>query len=595
MTDGQFDDAPVERDSSYRYLDEVTVAHATTSPFGASRSNGGEAEGEDVEDEVEEEDSESDFEGQWDNDLDAGWDGSRGDFTKSYNRQKAMLQAQTDTKNVLVPKFNPGATRATVAEKAAAEGNTELLSKLASRININSPAEKSLASNKDRSDRATSEQVLDPRTRIILLKLINNGVMHSISGCISTGKEANVYHAITEDGRNLAVKIYKTSILVFKDRDKYVSGEYRFRQGYSKSNPRKMVKLWAEKEMRNLKRLYQAGIPCPEPLTLRSHVLVMTFLGSKDGWASCKLKDAELTQEKTATMYYRLMAYIRKLWQVCHLVHADLSEYNILYHKGDIYIIDVSQSVEHEHPRSLEFLRMDIKNCTDFFKKSGIDTCNERSVFEFVTADAGSIEMDDMTAALQELPKGGDDTVEDQVFRQAYIPQNLDQVYDFERDGAQIERGEGADLIYQNLVKLPDAKVNHKTEVPTKAVTEEKKKVSFGMPNLLQNDDTEPDAAAAAAAAETPASAAVAESTSSASDSEDEDGKDGGSDEEKDEDREYYSDEENVPPARLKRFQSKDEKKDRKSAVKAEKAEKRANKMPKHLKKSKVKKTSKKK
>lgn len=32
----------------------------------------------------------------------------------------------------------------------------------------------------------------------------------------------------------LAIKIYKTSILVFKDRDRYVTGEYRFRHGYCK-------------------------------------------------------------------------------------------------------------------------------------------------------------------------------------------------------------------------------------------------------------------------------------------------------------------------------------------------------------------------
>ena len=31
-----------------------------------------------------------------------------------------------------------------------------------------------------------------------------------------------------------AIKIYKTSILVFKDRDKYVSGEHRWRKGYCK-------------------------------------------------------------------------------------------------------------------------------------------------------------------------------------------------------------------------------------------------------------------------------------------------------------------------------------------------------------------------
>jgi RIO kinase 1 len=50
--------------------------------------------------------------------------------------------------------------------------------------------------NKDKADRATVEQVLDERTRRILIKLINNEIVHEINGCLSTGKEANVYHAI---------------------------------------------------------------------------------------------------------------------------------------------------------------------------------------------------------------------------------------------------------------------------------------------------------------------------------------------------------------------------------------------------------------
>lgn len=45
-----------------------------------------------------------------------------------------------------------------------------------------------------------------------------------------------------------------------------------------------MVKVWAEKEMRNLKRIRAAGIPSPEPLLLRMHVLLMEFLGDKNGW-----------------------------------------------------------------------------------------------------------------------------------------------------------------------------------------------------------------------------------------------------------------------------------------------------------------------
>jgi hypothetical protein len=46
---------------------------------------------------------------------------------------------------------------------------------------------------------------------------------HGHSGCVSTGKEANVYHASSGaagPGHDLAIKVYKTSILVFKDRDR---------------------------------------------------------------------------------------------------------------------------------------------------------------------------------------------------------------------------------------------------------------------------------------------------------------------------------------------------------------------------------------
>ena len=99
-----------------------------------------------------------------------------------------------------------------------------------------------------------------------------------------------MYHALSQSpdlplkNPHVALKIYKTSILIFKDRDRYVNGEYRFRRGYSKRNPRKMVRLWAEKEMRNLKRLRAAGIPCPDPFEVRENVLVMSFLGDEQGW-----------------------------------------------------------------------------------------------------------------------------------------------------------------------------------------------------------------------------------------------------------------------------------------------------------------------
>ena len=93
---------------------------------------------------------------------------------------------------------------------------------------------------------------MDYRTRVVLQKLIKRGVIGSLHGCVSTGKEANVYFAdaptadtvsadvvqslgttvdaVVQDMQarfpgGLAVKVFKTSILVFKDRDREIYEE----------------------------------------------------------------------------------------------------------------------------------------------------------------------------------------------------------------------------------------------------------------------------------------------------------------------------------------------------------------------------------
>lgn len=294
---------------------------------------------------------------------------------------------------------------------------------------------------KDKSDRATVEQVLDPRTRMILFKMLDKKDISEIHGCISTGKEANVYYATTDSGESRAIKIYKTSILVFKDRDKYVTGEFRFRRGYCKGNPRKMVKTWAEKEMRNLSRLTTANIPCPKPIKLRSHVLLMGFIG-KDDMPAPLLKNVHLSESKARELYLQVIQYMRKMYQDARLVHADLSEFNMLYHGGDVYIIDVSQSVEHDHPHALEFLRKDCANVNDFFFKYAVAVMTVRELFEFVTDP--SITLENMDAYLEKAmeiasqrtkeEKTSQDQVDEEVFKQAYIPRTLNEVKNYERD-----------------------------------------------------------------------------------------------------------------------------------------------------------------
>jgi RIO kinase 1 len=75
---------------------------------------------------------------------------------------------------------------------------------------------------------------------------------------------------------------------------------------------------------------------------LRLHVLTMEFIGT-DGWAAPRLKDANLSVKRSQEAYRELLLAMRTMFQKCRLVHADLSEYNILYHEGRLVIIDVSQ------------------------------------------------------------------------------------------------------------------------------------------------------------------------------------------------------------------------------------------------------------
>ncbi|EXJ82725.1 Atypical/RIO/RIO1 protein kinase [Capronia epimyces CBS 606.96] len=505
------------------------------------------------------------------------------DLTKSYNRQKRLNQARADPK---VPAWQYPKSNPQRAPEPVFEASHQKLAKL--NISDYDQYQKSGRGDsgderhKDKSDRATTEQVLDPKTRRILFQMINSGIVSEINGTISTGKEANVYHALSssEDldtpDKHVAIKVYKTSILVFKDREKYVTGEFRFRKGFNKSDNRSMVKLWAEKEMRNLKRIHAAGVPSPEPLYLKRHVLAMTFLGDSKGKAAPRLKDVEFTDEdpvsRWRSVYIELLAYMRILLQQCKLVHADLSEYNILWHRDRPYIIDVSQSVEADHPRSLDFLRMDIKNVNDFFKRHGISVLSDKKVFQFITKHAEDAELDvdtlrvEVEKLLAERIDEEEDEVETEVFRKQYIPQTLDEVYDAELDAENLKVTGRNALVYKDLL----APLKGEKPEPTSD-------------SIVTNTSASGQARASGQEVEGDGGVPLPDHDSDASDTDSDGGASAGSD------GEHYEDSIDSGPPRGKRFQDKDEKRDHKRKVKEEKREKRATKMPKSVKKKLVK------
>ncbi|KAI6241310.1 Serine/threonine-protein kinase RIO1 [Aphelenchoides fujianensis] len=401
-------------------------------------------------------------------------------------------------------------------------------------LHLDSLGERGVRRDRDRADRATVEQVLDPRTRLILFRLIQREVFDSLEGCISTGKEANVYHAICKMGESLAVKVYKTSILTFKDRDRYVTGEFRYRNGYARHNPRKMVATWAEKEMRNLNRMHQAGLNVPKAHLLKSHVLVMDFIG-ESGWPAPLLKNAEFDHVAAEVLYVDCVWMMRRLYRECRLVHADLSEYNMLFHKERAVVIDVSQSVEHDHPNSLQFLRSDITNVTRFFNGRGAPVLTPQRVFEVIVDPT----IDDAQTK-RILDEESCEKLEDDqyLFLNVFIPHKLDNIEHFERDAMMEKQGKELNNPFQKIL----AKVVPKAEVNE------------------AGDHDESD-----------------EYTTASSDCSDEE------DGEKD-DRTYQEKHQKYVRTR---GESPSTKRERKKAVQGEKREKRASKIPKHVKKRK--------
>ncbi len=258
------------------------------------------------------------------------------------------------------------------------------------------PLPKGKRKNKDYRDRKTELSVLDIPTLEILYKFSKRGLLKALGGPISSGKEAVIFHAIGAKEEELAIKMYKVSTSNFNAMLDYIIGDPRFEN--IKRDRRSIVSAWARKELKNLKRAFDAGVEVPRPIAIDKNVLIMEFIG-RDGVAAPRLRDVPVDILKTdfelEELLLRIISYIQIMYEKGTMVHADLSEFNILM-KGYVerefggidveiepVIIDMGQSTLLQHPNADEFLLRDVRNIVTFFNKLGLD-CSFNEIIRLI-------------------------------------------------------------------------------------------------------------------------------------------------------------------------------------------------------------------
>ncbi len=216
--------------------------------------------------------------------------------------------------------------------------------------------------------RKTFAKVFDSGTIAAVHRLATKHYFQVLEHVISTGKEAHVFLARDNAGNPRAVKVYKTSTSDFNKMDRYLKGDRRF--GKAKGSKRDIVFAWTRKEFKNLLLMNEAGIRCPMPVAFFENVLVMEFIGSREGKAAPTMKETPPASPEKA--YSLLTEWLARLLFKAELIYGDFSEYNILNNAGELVLIDAGQAVLTTHPEAEAFFERDLRNMAAWFSKKGL-------------------------------------------------------------------------------------------------------------------------------------------------------------------------------------------------------------------------------
>jgi len=210
--------------------------------------------------------------------------------------------------------------------------------------------------------------------------LVKANVLEAFGKPLGIGKEADVYDALNPRGERIAVKFHRLGRISFRQTIR--------KRSYTTQHSASWLyqsRLAAEKEFQALRLLFHNKVAVPEPISQNRHVIVMGMIEGAELANWKKLSNPE-------RILREILRNVRRAYLKAGIVHADLSEYNVIL-KPDkhILIIDWPQYVTIQHPNAQQLLTRDVQNILRYFKRKHELDVKLKESLEYVTGSSGNV------------------------------------------------------------------------------------------------------------------------------------------------------------------------------------------------------------
>ena len=162
-------------------------------------------------------------------------------------------------------------------------------------------------------------------------------VIYALGDKIGTGKESDVYLAVSPQGKQFVLKFHRLGRTSFRDVKK--KRDYFAGKKTGSNSWLFLSRMSALKEYAFMKALYDVGYPTPEPIGHSRHIVAMSLIRGAPLYQIHNVKSISASQAES--IFQQSIALATKL--VGHgLVHCDLNEFNLM--------VDLS-GIQHEISR----------------------------------------------------------------------------------------------------------------------------------------------------------------------------------------------------------------------------------------------------